>query len=70
MVAVSRRYWAGAKEKLSPFTSGMGAANFGLMRGLTENVTLYAKVGHSVFSDDFAHTYLGVGLKLTLNHRP
>lgn len=39
----------------------------GLMRRLRDDATLYAKVGRSIVSDDGpAHTYLGVGVKVTL----
>jgi hypothetical protein len=43
--------------------------NVGLMHGVN-NVVVYAKVGHSLFSDDgFAHTYIAGGLKLLINQR-
>jgi hypothetical protein len=42
-------------------------ANFGLMRGLRENVILYGNVGHSIFSDDGSqHFYFGFGVKFLL----
>ncbi len=37
--------------------------NFGMMRRITDTVILYAKVGRSIFADDGAHTYIGVGIK-------
>jgi hypothetical protein len=38
--------------------------NFGVMRRLRDDLTLYAKVGRGILSDEgFAHTYLGVGVK-------
>jgi hypothetical protein len=40
------------------------AANFGLMRGLRENVILYGNIGHSLLSDDGSgHIYFGFGVK-------
>jgi hypothetical protein len=47
--------------------------NGGLIHGVG-NVVLYAKFGRSLFSDDgFAHTYVGVGMKVLIapsTHRP
>ena len=41
--------------------------NIGLMRRLRDDATLYAKLGHSLVSDEGpAHTYVGVGVKVTL----
>jgi hypothetical protein len=41
--------------------------NFGVMRRLRDNTTLYANVGRSIFSDEVpVHTYLGVGVKFLL----
>lgn len=48
----------------------LAVVNFGLMHRLQDNVSLYARVGRSIFSDEgFAHTYVGVGVKseFTLN---
>jgi hypothetical protein len=46
-------------------------ANFGLMRGLKENVILYGGVGHSLFSDDgYGHLYITGGVKfLVATHK-
>jgi hypothetical protein len=42
--------------------------NFGLMRRITDAVILYAKFGHSIFADEGGHTYVGVGIKLSLQN--
>jgi hypothetical protein len=42
-------------------------ANFGVMRGLRENVILYGNIGHSLLSDDGSgHIYFGFGVKFLL----
>jgi hypothetical protein len=39
----------------------------GVIRGV-RNVVVYARLGHSLYSDDGSgHTYLGVGMKVTIN---
>ena len=45
----------------------LAVMNFGLMYRLRDDVIAYAKVGHSIFSDEgFGHTYLAVGVKFEL----
>lgn len=42
----------------------LATVNFGIMRRLGDNLILYTKIGHSIFSDDVSgHTYIGVGMK-------
>jgi len=39
--------------------------NAGFIHGV-RNVIVYGNLGHSLFSDDGAHTYAGIGIKLTI----
>jgi hypothetical protein len=43
--------------------------NGGVIRGV-RNVVVYAQLGRTLFSDDgFAHTYLGVGVKVLIHDK-